>query len=121
MKTILVFLLLSVYSQEPTVKQYKLTEVYEENKLKLVFGYVAITKDTLYIRENDQAGAFLVDTVLTIQHRETTILFRDTLILGEPHIVYFGRVVDYPEAKGIYFEIINPSCGCRIERRYKYK
>lgn len=121
MKTLTLIFLLSVYSSQPTVKQYKLSEVYDNGKHQLVNGYIAITKDTLYIKENQHRGTFLVDTMINSRGLEMTFLMKDTVILDQRLFIYFGVCMVNHEAKAIYFEVINPSCNCRTVRRYRYK
>lgn len=119
MKTFILILLFTIYS--PQVKQYKLVSVVNEKEEKLTVGYIAITKDTLYWRENRQHAAFAVDTVIEKHGIEMTFVKRDTLINGEKVLVYFGVCAVNEEAKAIIFQLVNPSCGCQATRKYRFK
>jgi hypothetical protein len=124
MKTLLLTLILSVYSLQSDVKQYKLVTVEFENdsnKARFINGYIAITKDTLYWRQDSVKGSFLVDTTFFDRGWEKTILKKDTIIGRDTLLVYFGVCAVNSQSKVIALGVANPSCGCRLLRKYTYK
>ena len=66
MKSLLLILILSVYSLQSDVKQYQIYQAVEEccRKVKLEHSYVAITDNIIYVKEDSVMYQFLIDSYI---------------------------------------------------------
>jgi hypothetical protein len=96
MKSILLILILSVYSLQSDVKQYQIYEAEEAGNNYMLRGQMAFTKDKIYLKIDTAIYTFHVQKSFYDKGNHVNKVGLDTLYNGEWYSIYSGIIVVQP-------------------------
>jgi hypothetical protein len=96
MKSLLLILILSVYSLQSDVKQYQIYEATEAGQNYLLRAQMAFTKKLIYLKIDTAIYTFHVQQFDYDKGKEMYRVGYDTLYNGEYYAIYRGLIVVMP-------------------------